>query len=173
MMRTDISPVWTRSYPISKQPQTMGEHLRKRRFDSGIRQSEAARILHVSTRTLSLWETDRIYPTWPFQPRITQYLGLDPFTDPALGRPKGNEPPGGTGVAFLTTAPEPTWGQRILGFRWNARKNRKQFATELGVSIKTLRDWEINRRKPTRTLLKRVEEFLATSATHIPPTTGT
>ena len=31
--RTDIAPIWTRSFPISKQPQSIGEHLRKKRFN--------------------------------------------------------------------------------------------------------------------------------------------
>jgi DNA-binding XRE family transcriptional regulator len=63
--RKDVSPVWTRSFPISKEPLTLGEHLRKRRFGAGIRQSEAALKLGVSRRTLSDWETDRVYSLVP------------------------------------------------------------------------------------------------------------
>jgi transcriptional regulator with XRE-family HTH domain len=96
--RKDIAPVWTRSFPVSKQAKTIGEQLRKQRFSLGIRQSEAAQRLGVSKRTLSLWETDDIYPSWAYQPRLIEYLGRDPFTNPALGGPKGNEP---TSVAFL------------------------------------------------------------------------
>jgi hypothetical protein len=33
-------PVWTRSFPIAKEPATLGEHLKKKRFGAGIRQSE-------------------------------------------------------------------------------------------------------------------------------------
>jgi hypothetical protein len=58
--RKDVAPVWTRSFPISKEPITLGQHLKKKRFGAGIRQSEAARILGVSARTLSLWECDRL-----------------------------------------------------------------------------------------------------------------
>jgi len=50
--RKDVAPVWTRSFPISKEPTTLGQHLKKKRFAAGIRQSEAARILGVSTRSL-------------------------------------------------------------------------------------------------------------------------
>jgi DNA-binding XRE family transcriptional regulator len=63
-----------------------------------IHQAEAARILKVSSVTLSRWECDKVYPTWPHQPSVIAYLGYDPFTNPALGRPKGNETPF---VAFL------------------------------------------------------------------------
>ena len=77
--RKDISPVWTRSVPVSKEPKTIGEHLRKKRFDLSLRQSEAAQQLRVSKRTLSLWDCDRVCPTPPFYPRISFYLGLNPF----------------------------------------------------------------------------------------------
>ena len=58
---------------------------------AGMRQDEAAVKLGVSDRTLSLWETDRVYPAWAFQPRLAAYLGYDPFTGLTPGKPKGNE----------------------------------------------------------------------------------
>jgi DNA-binding XRE family transcriptional regulator len=73
--------VWTHSFPIAKEPRSLGEHLRKRRFASELRQSEAAQRLEVSNRTLSLWETDRVVPTQPFHLRIAAYLGYDPFEE--------------------------------------------------------------------------------------------
>ena len=57
----------------------MGQHLKKKRFGAGIRQSEAARILGVSARTLSLWECDRLFPTAPYHVRIIAYMSYDPF----------------------------------------------------------------------------------------------
>jgi hypothetical protein len=41
--RKDVAPVWTRSFPISKEPKTLGEHLKKKRFRMGMRQEEVAR----------------------------------------------------------------------------------------------------------------------------------
>jgi DNA-binding XRE family transcriptional regulator len=75
----NILPVWSRSFPVSKQPQTIGEHLKKKRFSAGIRQLEAAQILGVSDRSLSLWECDRLLPTAPYHARVIKYLGYDPF----------------------------------------------------------------------------------------------
>ena len=89
--RTDVAPVWTRSWPIAKEPTTLGQHLKKKRFQAGLRQAQIARILKVSGRTLSLWECDRIYPAWAFQPRLIAYLGYDPFTETGLKNPKSNE----------------------------------------------------------------------------------
>jgi DNA-binding XRE family transcriptional regulator len=149
--RKDVAPVWTRSFPISKEPATLGQHLRKKQFSAGLRQSEAAQILVVSKRTLSLWETDRVYPSWAFQPRLTAYLGYDPFTDPTLGSPRGNET---SCVAFLSKNAPVTLGQKIRQNRLKLRKTRKHMALELGVSVKTLWGWETDRWQPTTALSK-------------------
>jgi len=50
-----------------------------------------------------------------------RYLGYDPFTIPALGRPKGNETPF---VAFLSSDPSADIGQRIKKRRLELRKTR-------------------------------------------------
>src|ERR1039457_6402795 len=112
--RKDVAPVWTRSFPIAKEPTTLGQHLKKKRFMAGMRQKEAAVKLGVSARTLSLWECDRIVPAWAFQPRLIAYLGYDLFTDLTPGRPKGNET---SGVAFLSTDAPVSTGQKIKQYR--------------------------------------------------------
>jgi transcriptional regulator with XRE-family HTH domain len=154
--RNDIAPVWTRSFPISKEPKTIGELLRKRRFDLGIRQLQAAERLMVSQLTLSLWEMDKVYPTWAYQPRLAEYLGYDPFTNPALGGPKGNETQKRPFVAVLAPTGPVTLLQRIIPRRLELRKNRKQCAKELGVSVKTLWGWETGLWEPSACNLKRV-----------------
>src|ERR1017187_2763189 len=131
--RKDVAPVWTRSWPIAKEPTTLGQHLKKKRFTAGLRQKQIAVKLGVSARTLSLWECDRIVPAWSFQPRLIAYLGYDPFTDLTPGRPKGNEP---SSVAFFSQDAPESIGQKIRQLRLKSRKSRKQFASELGVSIK-------------------------------------
>ena len=137
--RKDVAPVWTRSFPISKEPKTLGEHLKKKRFSLGLRQEESAAKLRVSCKTLSDWETGRIFPSLTLQPRIVEYLGYDPFVVSALGTPKGNET---QGVAFLGSDSKATTGQRILQWRIGLKKTRKQMAAEIGVSVKTLWGWE-------------------------------
>lgn len=155
--RKDISPVWTRSFPVSKQPETLGQHLRKKRFDSGLRQSEVAKRLDVSDRTLSVWECDRTYPAWEYWPRIVSYIGYDPFTDPTLGRPKGNET---HDVAFSLSASATSLGQKLAKRRLEMRKTRLQCAEDLDVSIKTLHDWERDRRSPSRRMREKINRFL-------------
>jgi hypothetical protein len=89
--RKDISPFWTRSFPVSKEPNTIGEHLRKRRFGLGIRQSEAAQRLGVSKRTLSLWEWHlhelRSLLAAPVQQNQFEFVQQHPLTR----RRRGNE----------------------------------------------------------------------------------
>jgi len=160
LARKDIAPVWTRSFPITKEPTTLGQHLKKKRFMAGMRQAETALKLGVSGRTLSLWECDRIYPSWAFQTRLIAYLGYDPFTDPALGSPKRNET---SCVAFLSPDAPVTLGQRIKQNRLKLRKTRKKLASELGVSIKTLWGWETDRWQPTTQCLERITNFLGAS----------
>lgn len=155
--RQDVAPVWTRSFPISKQPKTIGQQLRKQRFNLGIRQAEVAERLGVSDRTLSLWETDVVYPTWAYQPRLAEYLGYNPFTDPALGGPNGNE---SSCVAILAPPSPLTLGHRIRSRRLELRKNRKECATEMGVSVKTLWGWETGRGEPSSGHSKRIIAFL-------------
>ena len=151
--RTDVAPVWTRSWPIAKEPTTLGQHLKKKRFMAGLRQAQIARQLGVSCRTLSLWECDQIYPAWTFQPRLIAYLGYDPFTE--TGRPdaKSNET---QGVAFLSPNTPVSIGQKIRNFRLKSRKTRIQLAAEWGVSPKTLWGWEAGFRQPTALLKKRI-----------------
>jgi len=124
----------------------LGQHLKKKRFMAGLRQKETAAKLGVSARTLSLWECDRIWPAWAFRPRLITYLGFDPFTNPALENPKGNET---HGVAFLSLEGPESIGQKILQFRLKSRKTRLQLAAEWGISPKTLWGWETERWEPT------------------------
>ena len=49
---------------------------------------QSAAKLGVSCKTLSDWETGRIFPSLTLLARIVEYLGYDPFV---LGMPKGNE----------------------------------------------------------------------------------
>jgi DNA-binding XRE family transcriptional regulator len=131
----------------------LGQHLKKKRFLAAIRQREAAVKLGVSARTLSLWECDRIYPSWAFQPHLVAYLGYDPSTDPTLGSPKGNET---SGVAFFSPDAPITMGQKIRQHRLKLRKSRKQLALELSVSQKTPWGWETDRWQPSTLLKERI-----------------
>lgn len=155
--RSKYLPCRIRGVPVQKDPNSLSGHLRRRRLELKIFQAEAARRLKVSARTLSLWECDRLYPAWAYWPRIVVYLGYDPFTDSSLGRPKGNE---SLDVAFLTSKPAATMGQKLLKFRLEMRKTRKQLATELGIDRKTLWNWESGRRMPCQSISEKITSLM-------------
>ena len=146
--RAKYLPSHNRGIPVPREPTSIGGHLRRRRLQLKIRQSEAARRLRVSTVTLSHWERDTVYQTWPLRPRVVEYLGYDPFTDPELGRPKGTET---QFVAILARNGPDDIGAALRKRRLELSKTQKQFAKELGVSARTIRDWELARHSPCRT----------------------
>lgn len=98
-----------------------------------------------------------VYPTWPQQPVVVAYLGYDPFTNPALGRPSGNET---FGVASLSSEAPVSIEQQLLELRMKLKKTRKQMAIDLGIEVKTLWGWEMKRHKPTPQLAKRMLKIL-------------
>ena len=81
--RDKYLPSHIRKIPVPKHPTTIGGYLRRRRLQLKIYQPEAARLLRVSTVTLSRWECDKVAPTPPHYDRIAGYLGFDPFADQA------------------------------------------------------------------------------------------
>ena len=116
-----------------------------------------------------LWERDKVYPTWAYQPRLTEYLGYDPFTNPALGGPKGNETPC---VASLAPNASLSLVQQIMTRRLKLKKTRQQCAKELGVDTKTLRGWETGAHQPFAYHLRRVSQFLGSNAALPKPTSA-
>ena len=90
--RSRYLPSHNRGIPVPKEPTTIGGHLRKRRLQLQIHQSEAAVRLKVSTVTLSRWECDKVYPTWQHHPRLIEYLGYDPFASCGLQDPTATKP---------------------------------------------------------------------------------
>lgn len=151
--RSKYLPSKNRGILVPNAPTTIGGHLRKRRLELRRLQSEVARQLGVSTVTLSRWETDKVYPTWSQQATIAGFLGFNPFTNPELGRPTGNET---HGVASLSPTTPQTFGQLLRKQRLALQQNRAQLAHELGVSAKTLWNWEADRRKPSKKLRERI-----------------
>ena len=77
--RDKYLPSRNRGLQVPREPTTIGSHLRRRRLQLKIFQSEAARRLEVSIVSLSHWEWDKVFPTAPHHPQIVEYLGYNPF----------------------------------------------------------------------------------------------
>ena len=71
-----------RSKDYSETPQTLGEHLRKRRRELGLLQREAAELMGVAIATVVNWEKDRYQPVAAQFPPVIEFLGYDPTPNP-------------------------------------------------------------------------------------------
>ncbi|MBV8799005.1 MAG: helix-turn-helix domain-containing protein, partial [Alphaproteobacteria bacterium] len=60
-------------------PETLGQHLRRRRIQAGLLQREVAVQLGAGVYTYLLWERDRTMPRSGYYPAIFDFLGYDPF----------------------------------------------------------------------------------------------
>ena len=65
------------------EPQSLGEHIRKRRLELRLSQQEVARRLGCSWRTVFNWENGKTKPATESIPAIIGFLGYDPFPAPA------------------------------------------------------------------------------------------
>jgi len=61
------------------EPQTLGEHVRKRRLELGLTQSQAAEQLGASPWTVLNWEKGHTEPPIESMPAIIRFLGYDPL----------------------------------------------------------------------------------------------
>lgn len=155
--RRKYLPSHNRKIPVPSEPSTLGHHLRRRRLELNVFQAQAAQQLGVSMRTLSLWECDKLHPTWQYWPRIVEYLGFNPFVNPALGGPSGNKR---SDVACSEQKPPDTYGRQIMRRRLEMWKSQKKLADELGVDVKTLSEWEMNRHSPSSANKKIIDQIL-------------
>jgi len=118
-------------------PKTVGEHIRKRRMDLGLRQSDVAARIGVWTSTVNYWENGHFNPDVQFVPRIVAFLGYDPFGPPPDGFP----------------------GQ-IKGARFAAGLSRRQLAAAIRVHPGTVAEWERGEANPLKTLRVRLRTVL-------------
>jgi transcriptional regulator with XRE-family HTH domain len=156
--RSKYLPSHIRGIQVPKDPATVGGYLRRRRLELKLHQSQVAQRLGISTVALSRWECDKVYPSWEQQPKVAEFLGFDPFANPALGRFRGNET---YDVAVLTPEATLNIGQQIVKKAIELKKSRQQIGRELGINAKTIRNWELGRKKPSPALMARILKFLA------------
>jgi transcriptional regulator with XRE-family HTH domain len=117
LTRTETAPC----YP--EEPQSLGEHLKRRRLDLGLIQKEVAKEIRVSKATLFNWEKGRSEPEIRFYPAIIRFLGYDPTAptaaDPAL-----------------------SLGERLRVTRRARGLSQEALARLLGIDPTTVRDLE-------------------------------
>jgi DNA-binding XRE family transcriptional regulator len=66
----------------SEQPQTLGEHIKKRRRELGLLQREAAERMGVSAETVANWESGKTKPVATQLQPVVGFLGYDSMPKP-------------------------------------------------------------------------------------------
>jgi transcriptional regulator with XRE-family HTH domain len=100
------------------EPQTLGEHVRKRRLELRFTQKQAAQRIGVNPWTVLNWEKDHTEPPIESMPAIIRFLGYDPFPEPK------------------------SLAERLLAKRRVMGWSIKEAARRLGVDEGTLGGWE-------------------------------
>ena len=104
------------------EPRTLGEHIRKRRRESGLTLGEVGTLLRVTEYSVFNWEHGRTQPAMAYFPAIFRFLGYDPSPEPR------------------------TVGERLLRKRQKMGWAIERAAAELGVDEATWTRWETGRR---------------------------
>lgn len=107
-------------------PQTLGEHLRKRRRELRLFQKDVAVRIGVNEWTYHNWETDQCLPAIRMMPRILAFLEYYPFPAPQ------------------------TAGERLLAVRRYLGLSRNTMAKRLSVDEATVMRWEQGFSSPTK-----------------------
>ena len=95
--------------PYPKQPQTIGEHLLKKRLENGLFQRDVAERIRVAICTVAGWEQGMSTPEVRYFPAIFDFLGYDPCPEPK------------------------TLGEKIVAWRRRNGITRKALAKQLGI----------------------------------------
>jgi len=126
-------------------PRNLAEHLRKRRLDLGLTQEEAAQRFGISVAAYNGWEGGRGSPSIGKWPKIFDFLGYDPSPPPCN-----------------------TFAEAVSALRRRLGLDKHQFAKQVDVDVKSVRNWESGRSVP----LRRLREKLLALATDLEALVG-
>ena len=127
-----------RPLPYAREPKTLGEHLKKRRYELGLRQKDVADKLEIGPSTYITWETDQAEPEIRYWPQIIAFLGRDPFAN------RGG-----------------TLGERLQARYRELGIPRKRAAVLIGIDEGTLLRYERGKWRPGKRNAGIIERFLA------------
>jgi DNA-binding transcriptional regulator YiaG len=115
---------------------TLGDHIRSRRLDLRLFQSQVAEQILVETTTIHNWEGNKSVPAIRYIPAILRFLEYDPFPS-------------------AQTLPE-----RLTAVRKKLGLSQHKLAESLGVDPGTLQSWEAEQHEPIGRNVELVERFL-------------
>ncbi len=132
---TSHSIIPPKGYPAN--PVTVGEHIRKKRLDDNLIQSDIAEIVSVSEATIWNWEHGT-QPDVKHVPSIIRYLGYLPFDKPE-----------NIGIS-----------EKLRFYKLINGLTIKQLAKEMGCNHEQLMDWMGGKITPCKKNLGMIEEFV-------------
>ena len=117
---------------------TLGDHLKKKRMDRGLRQKDAAREIGATQKTYENWEQDKYEPEFRFWPALIRFIGYDPRPEPA------------------------TLALRIRDTRRKQGISQRELARRLELDPSTVAAWESGAvKKPYPRFTRLFEEYVA------------
>jgi len=106
-------------------------------MELGLRQKDVGKLFRVDAFTVLNWEKGKTTPATRYLPRITTFLGYDPFPAPR------------------------TLGERVVAARRRLGIPRKELALRLNVDEGALKRWEEGRSAPQGRCWSKVFQFLS------------
>jgi transcriptional regulator with XRE-family HTH domain len=122
--------------PYPKYPQTIGEHVLKRRCELELFQKDVGEQIGVSARTIMNWEKDYSEPDIRYFPATLAFLGYDPYPEPK------------------------TLGEKIIAWRRQNGVTRKSLARQLGIDEAALAKREMDIASTTEKKAVQLTSFL-------------
>jgi transcriptional regulator with XRE-family HTH domain len=122
--------------PYPRHPQTIGEHILKRRCEQELFQKDVGRQIGVSARTIMNWEKSKAEPGVQYYPAIFAFLGYDPFPEPK------------------------TLGEKVIAWRRQNGVTRKSLAQRLGIDEAALAKREMSLASTTEKKAVQLNGFL-------------
>ena len=106
---------------IPVEPKTVGDHIRRKRLASKLRQEDVAGQLGVHKTCIRNWESNASMPEVRYMPAIIRFLGYNPM-------PEGK-----------------TWAERLVRRRTSLGLTQREAASKMAVDQGTLAKWERGR----------------------------
>lgn len=123
----------------TKEPKTLGEHLRNKRIELRLLQKDVALLFKVGEDCITNWENGRAIPQIQFYPYIISFLGFNPFISDTS-----------------------TLGGKIKQYRYEHGLSHKALGKLLNVDATTVGAWEAEECNPHSETLKKIEKLFGT-----------
>jgi len=121
---------------FTEEPVTLGDHLRRRRFELGLYQKDVAVQIGVTTSTIWNWENNWSSITLSCMPKVIEFLGYNPIPQPE------------------DLMERLAWYKQVNGL------SLEQLGAKMDRDPEQLSDWLSGRHKPCQRNNEKIESFL-------------